>query len=184
MKPMHYTLEREEVQALLKQVDSEDNGFLGYNQAHRLADLVCAALQLKNEKAAQVALQNEPENCECHRCIKEKNLTAPGPFGGLMPLSNSKMILCPECGNKRCPKASDHRLDCTQSNEPNQPGSVYSVVLAVPQTPEHRLTREKALLICQSKGFGVTGVVLTGMDGQKCTVDMGKVMWDTPPVQV
>lgn len=34
-------------------------------------------------------------------------------------------ILCQNCGNKRCPKASDHRFDCTRSNEPGQPGSVY-----------------------------------------------------------
>lgn len=38
---------------------------------------------------------------------------------------NSFMRLCPECGNKRCPKASDHELACTNSNEPGQPGSVY-----------------------------------------------------------
>lgn len=41
-------------------------------------------------------------------------------------LSCSKMILCPECGNKRCPKASDHRLQCTGSNEPGQAGSIYT----------------------------------------------------------
>ena len=35
------------------------------------------------------------------------------------------MIVCPECGNKRCPKASDHDLKCTNSNESGQPGSVY-----------------------------------------------------------
>lgn len=37
----------------------------------------------------------------------------------------SRMILCPTCGNKRCPKASDHELACTDSNEPGQPGSVF-----------------------------------------------------------
>jgi len=36
------------------------------------------------------------------------------------------MILCPECGNKRCPKATDHEFKCTGSNEPMQPGSMYS----------------------------------------------------------
>jgi hypothetical protein len=36
-----------------------------------------------------------------------------------------RMMLCPECGNKRCPKASDHDLACTRSNEAGQPGSVY-----------------------------------------------------------
>jgi hypothetical protein len=35
------------------------------------------------------------------------------------------MTLCPSCGNKRCPKASNHELACTGSNEPGQPGSVY-----------------------------------------------------------
>ena len=35
------------------------------------------------------------------------------------------MILCPECGNKRCPKASDELLECTNSNEPGQVGSIY-----------------------------------------------------------
>jgi hypothetical protein len=36
-----------------------------------------------------------------------------------------RMFLCPTCGNKRCPKATDHRLKCTGSNEPGQPGSIY-----------------------------------------------------------
>ena len=50
---------------------------------------------------------------DCHRCYKEADVMV------------DKMIVCPECGNKRCPRASDHRLDCTGSNEPGQPGSVY-----------------------------------------------------------
>lgn len=36
-----------------------------------------------------------------------------------------RMALCPACGNKRCPKANDHRNTCTGSNEPGQPGSAY-----------------------------------------------------------
>lgn len=35
------------------------------------------------------------------------------------------MFLCPMCGNKRCPKATDHELACTDSNKPGQPGSIY-----------------------------------------------------------
>ena len=30
------------------------------------------------------------------------------------------MIVCPECGNKRCPKAAWHGYKCTGSNEPGQ----------------------------------------------------------------
>lgn len=61
--------------------------------------------------------------CACHRCIKEHNLMGPD---GFLPLSATRMIVCPTCGNKRCPHASDHRLACTGSNEPGQPGSVYA----------------------------------------------------------
>lgn len=35
------------------------------------------------------------------------------------------MFLCPMCGNKRCPKATDHELACSGSNSPGQPGSWY-----------------------------------------------------------
>lgn len=61
--------------------------------------------------------------CSCHRCIKEKNLVE--HEGNFFPLSSTRMILCPTCGNKRCPHASDHDLACTDSNDPGQPGSVY-----------------------------------------------------------
>lgn len=37
------------------------------------------------------------------------------------------MIVCPTCGNKRCPRATNHRYSCTNSNEPGQPGSIYGI---------------------------------------------------------
>lgn len=63
--------------------------------------------------------------CECHRCIEEHRLGREGPPFGFIPLSSMKMILCPVCGNKRCPHAADHDLACTGSNKPGQPGSAY-----------------------------------------------------------
>ena len=39
--------------------------------------------------------------CWCMDCDLKAN-------GGL----RSRMSLCPECGNKRCPRAEDHREDC------------------------------------------------------------------------
>jgi DNA-directed RNA polymerase subunit RPC12/RpoP len=63
----------------------------------------------------------DDEHCNCHRCIKEFDLTD----GHGLPISASRMIVCKTCGNKRCPKAADHRLACTGSNEPGQPGSAY-----------------------------------------------------------
>lgn len=60
-------------------------------------------------------------NCgNCHMCLT--GVIDPG-MG--IPLVNLRMITCPECGNKRCPKATNHELGCTGSNEPGQPGSVY-----------------------------------------------------------
>lgn len=38
---------------------------------------------------------------------------------------NRKFPMCPECGNKRCPRATFHDNTCTGSNESGQPGSEY-----------------------------------------------------------
>lgn len=54
--------------------------------------------------------------CVCWRCLKARDEI------------RCFMILCRECGNKRCPKASDHDLSCTGSNEPGQSGSVYTTL--------------------------------------------------------
>lgn len=40
-------------------------------------------------------------------------------------LNDMRFVVCPDCGNKRCPKANDHRNACTGSNEPGQEGSAY-----------------------------------------------------------
>ncbi|WP_237767051.1 hypothetical protein [Enterobacter hormaechei] len=45
-------------------------------------------------------------------------------------LTDMRFVVCPECGNKRCPHANDHRNACTGSNEPGQEGSAYQ---AAPQ---------------------------------------------------
>lgn len=37
----------------------------------------------------------------------------------------SRFIVCPDCGNKRCPKATWHENACTGSNDAEQPGSRY-----------------------------------------------------------
>ncbi|HCU2220421.1 TPA: hypothetical protein ACQZLN_000322 [Klebsiella pneumoniae] len=41
-------------------------------------------------------------------------------------LNDMRFVVCPDCGNKRCPRANDHRNACTGSNEPGQEGSAYS----------------------------------------------------------
>ena len=55
----------------------------------------------------------------CIRCWKEDDSGD--------PLRLRPFIVCQTCGNKRCPKATDHRLACTDSNAPGQPGSAHKV---------------------------------------------------------
>ena len=40
-------------------------------------------------------------------------------------MSDMRFVVCPECGNKRCPRANDHNNACTGSNETGQIGSAY-----------------------------------------------------------
>ncbi|MGD1826920.1 hypothetical protein A203_16590 [Chromobacterium violaceum] len=62
--------------------------------------------------------------CECHAFQP-------------ITLDNMRMVLCPVCGNKRCPHANDHHNACTGSNEPGQIGSFYT---AAPQ-PDQQLVQ-------------------------------------------
>jgi hypothetical protein len=47
----------------------------------------------------------------------------------MAPPENMRMILCPDCGNKRCPKAMHHDYYCTSSNAGGQLGSAYGAGL-------------------------------------------------------
>lgn len=62
--------------------------------------------------------------CGCLTCQSEEQSVAAAagadPFFGA-----GRMILCDTCGNKRCPRATNHTEACTASNEPGQPGSAY-----------------------------------------------------------
>lgn len=40
-------------------------------------------------------------------------------------MTDMRFVVCPECGNKRCPRANDCRNVCSGSNEPGQEGSAY-----------------------------------------------------------
>lgn len=60
------------------------------------------------------------DGCGCFNC--QDTLLDPH---SMLPVTLSKMIVCPTCGNKRCPRATNHTLDCTNSNDPGQPGSRY-----------------------------------------------------------
>jgi hypothetical protein len=57
--------------------------------------------------------------CGCYKCLSAVN------NDNGFPLSLTTFIVCPLCGNKRCPRATDHALPCTGSNEVGQKGSRY-----------------------------------------------------------
>ncbi|HFK3582857.1 TPA: DUF551 domain-containing protein [Klebsiella pneumoniae] len=47
-------------------------------------------------------------------------------------LNDMRFVVCPDCGNKRCPRANDHRNACTGSNEPGQEGSAHPDIPHLP----------------------------------------------------
>lgn len=78
----------------------------------------------------RMVFYTDGEICNCHRCadyleVLARSLDALANEEHDWAEFNGGMIVCPDCGNKRCPHASDHRLECTRSNEPGQLGSVY-----------------------------------------------------------
>ncbi len=76
-----------------------------------------AAPQLPGSEPATVPgkwipVSERMPDCWCRTCR---------PVG----LNDMRFVVCPDCGNKRCPRANDHRNACTGSNEPGQEGSAY-----------------------------------------------------------
>lgn len=78
------------------------------------------AIEYMDDKGYEVDdLKKAPTLCGCYNCMS-KRLDENG-----IPLTMSTFIVCPICGNKRCPKATDHSLECSGSNKPGQEGSRY-----------------------------------------------------------
>lgn len=79
-------------------------------EAQRRA-LAAQALDRMAANAEELGLHEAPA-CWCQTCRP-------------ITLADMRMVLCPSCGNKRCPHATNHELACTGSNEPGQKGSSY-----------------------------------------------------------
>jgi hypothetical protein len=54
--------------------------------------------------------------CGCRACIRERGDRDASGY----PLLMGMMIVCLQCGNKRCPHGHHHANACTNSNEPGQ----------------------------------------------------------------
>ena len=56
----------------------------------------------------RIYIPKDHQHYDCEQCRND---------AGAFP---TYMIVCPDCGNKRCPQAINHRNQCTRSNEPYQ----------------------------------------------------------------
>lgn len=76
-------------------------------------------------------------DCECSGCIATARICAELAVSSQavpdcwcrtcrpVTMNDMRFVVCPDCGNKRCPRANDHRNACTGSNELGQEGSAY-----------------------------------------------------------
>lgn len=75
---------------------------------------------LRHEDPADPTPHEPLPACDCRQCIRDRGDVR---FG--LPREMTEFIVCQQCGNKRCPHATNHRNECTDSNAPGQPGSEY-----------------------------------------------------------
>lgn len=101
-----------------------------------------------------------PATCWCTTC-RPMLLSDPGSM---------RMALCPDCGNKRCPRAHNHTLACTNSNAPGQPGSSWEHVRpAAAPAAQPKVNADRALLELVAKAAGMDVWFNGGeVDGRYC----------------
>lgn len=106
-RPYKYTLEAGEA------IDAIGAGFK-VEEFVSLENHRATLLQAGNHTEQHLDMVNSPviPDCSCRTC-------RPVTF------TDSRFVVCHECGNKRCPHVNDHRNACTGSNEPGQEGSAY-----------------------------------------------------------
>ncbi|KFC98078.1 hypothetical protein [Leclercia adecarboxylata] len=102
-------------------------------------------------------------DCECSGCIATARICAELSVNSpVIPecwcltcrpvkMTDMRFVVCPDCGNKRCPHANDHRNACTGSNEPGQEGSAYP---AAPHQEEANRIHEERVKIQEEMAMG------------------------------
>lgn len=66
--------------------------------------------------------KNPDGSTTCCRVCEDAALSHMGAVEAMLARS---FIVCGTCGNKRCPRATNHELACTDGNASGQPGSWY-----------------------------------------------------------
>ncbi len=76
----------------------------------------------RRDRLERAAFPHLDLSCWCWSCDDAQASALPeGDIRRLM----RRMNLCPDCGNKRCPRSAHHDRACSGSNEPGQVGSNY-----------------------------------------------------------
>lgn len=72
-----------------------------------------------------------------------------------LTLQDMRFVICPDCGNKRCPKANNHANACTNSNAPGQKGSSWEHVKPIAEAAPVQLQESisKVLEDCRSRAI-------------------------------
>lgn len=63
--------------------------------------------------------------CLCMTCTQERKASSAPARTFAEIMARPFRYACEVCGNKRCPRHSNHRLACTGSNAVGQPGSFF-----------------------------------------------------------
>lgn len=118
------------IEAAKRVMRARTDGILNPGAADHLTELVVKAFQ----NPVNVACENTAHTGSyCHACLAKyaEGIEALGAsFADVLNVRSGSFVICPECGNKRCPKATWHGHVCTDSNAPGQAGSVYGLLHA------------------------------------------------------
>lgn len=95
-------------------------GVLARRAAARIHELEVALAEWTSGRASTEPKpwENTIGRCWCQTCRPIR-------------LVDMRMVVCPECGNKRCPRSNNHHHACTGSNEAGQAGSAYPAAAAI-----------------------------------------------------
>lgn len=95
----------------------------GVFDSHRAKAVGDGLITWLNEHYTITAIPDDTNGCGCWTCVNKRAEKIDDFTQRLV--YRSRMIVCPDCGNKRCPRATWHENVCSGSNDPEQPGSRY-----------------------------------------------------------
>ena len=130
--------------------------------------IVCAECDLVIASGTDIA---QPEQkCWCTTCRP-------------ITMADMRFVVCPDCGNKRCPKANDHRNACTNSNEIKQKGSSWEHVKPLAQPEQEPVAMKFKIYkptVPDPMRQGINNALLPWVYDQDRSSGFDASMWVTP----